>query len=192
MILIALGANLPGLYGPPARGLQLALGLLVRGDVRVRRVSSLYGTPPYPPSAQPWFVNAAAVVEWDGTSEDLLHLMHDVEHALGRQRRRRWAARVVDLDLIDFKGEIRGQGQAIVHDKIFRPFRLPHPDAHKRDFVLAPIAEIAPTWRHPILGARARELCAGPHPRRIGTLAPATNLPEPLVQRFLDIRGQNR
>ncbi|MGB0921981.1 MAG: 2-amino-4-hydroxy-6-hydroxymethyldihydropteridine diphosphokinase [Alphaproteobacteria bacterium] len=191
MIIIALGANLPGPYGPPKRSLQMAIGLMAAAGVDVKRVSSLYATPPYPPSSQPYFVNAAISVAWAGEPLDLLELLHAVEAALGRRRRRRWAARTIDLDLIDFEGQLIGAGPQIVHDRIQRPFCLPHPQCHKRDFVLGPIAEIAAKWRHPVYGQTARALWPKPFPRRIGRLSAATKLPEPLMQRFLDIHASS-
>lgn len=191
MIIIALGANLPGPYGPPKRSLQLALGLLELAGAKVLRASSLYATPPYPPSSQPWFVNAAAIVAWEAGPQALLTSLHQTEQALGRARRKRWAARTIDLDLIDFDGLKVGGGPSIVHSRIYRPFRLPHPDSHQRDFVLGPIAEIAPTWRHPVRGQTARQLWSKPFPKQVGPLSAATKLPAGLVQRFLDIRASS-
>jgi 7,8-dihydro-6-hydroxymethylpterin-pyrophosphokinase len=76
--------------------------------------------------------------------------MQAVERRFGRVRGVRNAPRVIDLDLLDYRGR-----------QLYSPsLVLPHPRLHQRGFVLAPLAEIAPLWRHPVLGSRARELLA--------------------------------
>jgi 2-amino-4-hydroxy-6-hydroxymethyldihydropteridine diphosphokinase len=152
-VFIALGANLEHpVYGPPRRALEAALEELARRGVVVRRVSAWYRTAPVPASDQPWYVNAVAEVATDLGADALLARMHEVEDAFGRIRTVPNAARLIDLDLLDFHGEIApgGPGRAI----------LPHPRMESRAFVLKPLADLAPDWRHPRTGASIPALLA--------------------------------
>lgn len=104
-----------------------------------------------PPSNQPWFINAVASLTTGFGAEELLAVLQATETRFGRVRSAPNAARPVDLDLLDYRGEVR---QA--------PFlTLPHPRLHERRFVLAPLAEIVPNWRHPLSGLTAIQLLAG-------------------------------
>ena len=152
-IFIALGANLEHpTYGPPRQVLEAALEELGRRGVAARRVSPWYRTAPVPASDQPWYVNAVAEVATDLPADALLARLHEVEDAFGRVRSVPNAARLIDLDLLDFFGEIAdgGPGRAI----------LPHPRMDTRAFVLRPLADLAPDWRHPRTGASIRALLA--------------------------------
>ena len=149
MILIALGANLPGPAGQPARALDHALGELDGKGVKIRRVSSFYETPAWPNPADPVFVNAVAVIETALQPVELLALLHGVETALGRLRSAPNAPRTLDLDLLDYDGRV--MNGAVV---------LPHPRMTERSFVLVPLAEVAPNWRHPVSGQGVGELLA--------------------------------
>jgi 2-amino-4-hydroxy-6-hydroxymethyldihydropteridine diphosphokinase len=144
VIFIGIGANLSGPWGGPAEGCRLALSRLDYGVVRVWRVSPFYESVPVPPDpGQPWFVNAVAQVRTALTAAALMARLHEVERSMGRQRRRRNEARPIDLDLLDYQGRInRGEP------------RLPHPRLHERAFVLLPLADLAPDWRHPVTGGR--------------------------------------
>ena len=152
-VFIALGANLEHpIHGPPQRVLEAALEELGRRGIVVRRVSPWYRTAPVPASDQPWYVNAVAEVETDLAADALLARMHEVEDAFGRVRTVPNAARLIDLDLIDFNGEIAagGPGRAV----------LPHPRMENRAFVLRPLADLAPDWRHPRTGTSIQALLA--------------------------------
>ena len=152
-ILIALGANLEHpTYGPPRRALEAALEELGVRGVAVRRVSPWYRTAPVPASDQPWYVNAVAEVATDLPADALLARLHEVEDAFGRVRTVPNAARLIDLDLLDFYGEISagGLGKAT----------LPHPRMESRAFVLRPLADLAPDWRHPRTGVTISALLA--------------------------------
>lgn len=147
---IGLGANLPHeRFGSPRQTLEAALEELARRGVRPVRVSPWYRTAPIPASDQPWYVNAVAEVVPDLPPDALLAALHAVEAAFGRARTVPNAARPIDLDLLDYKGEIAagGPGRAI----------LPHPRMADRAFVLLPLADLAPRWRHPVSG---RSVCS--------------------------------
>ncbi|NKX43013.1 2-amino-4-hydroxy-6-hydroxymethyldihydropteridine diphosphokinase [Roseicyclus persicicus] len=165
---VAFGANLPSGDLPPARSVAAAMDLLeARAGVPLTR-SRLYRTPAFPPGAGPDFVNAAAALDWAGTPEDLLALLHGVEAAFGRTRTARWEARIMDLDLIALGDTVlpdratQGQWAALPPDEAARatPDRLilPHPRLAERGFVLVPAADVAPEWRHPVTGRTVAEM----------------------------------
>jgi 2-amino-4-hydroxy-6-hydroxymethyldihydropteridine diphosphokinase len=151
-ILIGLGANLGSRrWGAPQQTLAAALAALAAMGVSVVARSGWYLSAPLPPSGQPWFVNAVASVRTARGARGLLALMQAVERRFGRVRSVQNAPRTVDLDLLDYQG-------AQIHT---RQLVLPHPRLHKRRFMLEPIAEIAPFWRHSVLQLTARELLSG-------------------------------
>jgi 2-amino-4-hydroxy-6-hydroxymethyldihydropteridine diphosphokinase len=152
-IFIGIGGNLTHpTFGSPRRILEAALAELERHSVRILRLSPWYRTAPVPPSDQPWFVNAVAEVGTNLPADRLLAVLHEVEQAFGRVRTVPNAARLIDLDLLDFRGEIAPGGS--------RKAILPHPRMQDRAFVLRPLADLAPDWRHPVTGMPIEELLA--------------------------------
>ena len=149
MILIGLGANLPSPAGPPAASLSAALGRLKQCGIAILSVSSFYQTPAWPDPSEPAFVNAVASVATRLQPAELLALLHDVEAGFGRVRGMANAPRTLDLDLLDYDGRI-----------LASEIVLPHPRMAERSFVLAPLAEIAPGWQHPLTRQSAGELLA--------------------------------
>jgi 2-amino-4-hydroxy-6-hydroxymethyldihydropteridine diphosphokinase len=149
MILIALGANLPSHAGQPVETQQRALARLAECGVEVVAVSGFYETPAWPDASDPAFVNAVAAVNTRLQPVELLALLHGVETDFGRMRSAANAPRTLDIDLIDFDGAVM-EG----------PLVLPHPRAASRAFVLVPLAEVAPGWRHPVTGQGVAELLA--------------------------------
>ena len=150
MILIALGANLPSAAGPQAATLSGALGRLKECGITILTVSSFYQTPAWPDAAEPPYINAVASIATRLQPAELLMLLHDVEASFGRVRGVTNASRSLDLDLLDYDGRI-----------IASELVLPHPRMAERSFVLAPLAEIAPGWLHPLTRLGAGELLAG-------------------------------
>ncbi len=156
MILVGLGANLEHPhYGPPRETLEAALEALRRSGVVVLTRSRWYRSAPVPPSDQPWFVNAVASVETSLSPAALLATLHEIEARFGRSRRRRNEARVLDLDLLAYHDRVSAPGECPV---------LPHPRLAERAFVVLPLAEVAPDWRHPVSGRSAAELACRLNP----------------------------
>jgi 2-amino-4-hydroxy-6-hydroxymethyldihydropteridine diphosphokinase len=153
MIFLGLGGNLPSRrFGEPRATLQAALDALDCPDIRVRRRSQWYRSQPVPNDGQPWYVNGVAELETALPPPELLACLLEVEHRFGRVRRQRWAPRVIDLDLLAYH-ELSNWDNQVGAAPI-----LPHPRLHQRAFVLVPLAELAPGWRHPVLRRTVEEL----------------------------------
>lgn len=149
-ILIALGANMPSRAGPPALTLKAALAALGDAGVVILKVSSFLETEAWPNPGDPPFTNAVATVQTSLQPFALLELLHVIETAYGRVRSQPNAPRTLDLDLI-------AHGDAIVRG---HGLELPHPRLATRRFVLEPLAQIAPGWRHPVTGLTAGQMLA--------------------------------
>jgi 2-amino-4-hydroxy-6-hydroxymethyldihydropteridine diphosphokinase len=149
VILIGIGSNLAApRFGSPQDTASAAVAQLPAIGVAVVRCSRWYLSQPVPPSDQPWYVNAVAAVETRLAPAALLATLLALETRFERRRGVPNAARTLDLDLLDYDGR-QCATQRLV---------LPHPRLHERRFVLAPLAEIAPHWRHPRLLMTASEL----------------------------------
>ncbi len=142
---LGLGSNL----GDPARQLDEARRRLERlPGIKINRVSSYYATPPVGVLDQPWFVNAVAEINTTLEPDALLDALLQVEQDMGRVRIQRWGPRLVDLDLLLYNNQIIHTPRLIV----------PHPEMAGREFVLLPLAEIAPQAWHPQLAQTAAQL----------------------------------
>jgi 2-amino-4-hydroxy-6-hydroxymethyldihydropteridine diphosphokinase len=155
MIYIGLGANLPSVvYGEPQYTLGAAIQRLRDGGIEIVKLSRWYRTAPMPAADQPWFVNGVAALATALQPAELLALLQQVEQEFGRRRQEKWGARVIDLDLLAY------------HDLVTSPsadparLQVPHPRLHERAFVLRPLLDVAPDWRHPATGRTAIDLLA--------------------------------
>jgi len=157
-VFIGLGGNLPTApWGSPRRVLEAAVAALAGADdIEVLRRSRWYRSRPEPPSAQPWFINGVIEIATALPPAALLARLQEIEARFGRVRGERNAARSLDLDLLAY-GEITSDAAALI---------LPHPRMHQRTFVLAPLCDIAPAWRHPRLHRSAAQLLAALAPEQ--------------------------
>jgi 2-amino-4-hydroxy-6-hydroxymethyldihydropteridine diphosphokinase len=139
--LVAIGSNISGPWGTPAQTVARAIVALNGGGLRLVKASRLLVTTPFGNPNQPDFVNAVAHIETHLPPLALLQRLHGIERMAGRKRALRWGPRTLDLDIIDYEGLVRQAPDRLV---------LPHPGIAARIFVLKPIGEIAPRWRHPV------------------------------------------
>ena len=147
MIVVALGANLDSQAGSPRATLLAALDTLRERGVKVAAVSPFYRTRAWPDPNDPDYVNAVASVVTALSPRELMDVLEQTETHFGRERSEKNAPRTLDLDLIDYDGRVE-QGPPV----------LPHPRMRERGFVLVPLADIAPAWRHPAGGERVQQL----------------------------------
>jgi 2-amino-4-hydroxy-6-hydroxymethyldihydropteridine diphosphokinase len=159
MILISVGANLPGLDGTSPKNTCIEAVAAIKSLPRLRftTLSAWYRTAAMPKSDQPPYCNGIVRLEGDIGPEALLGLLQEIETRLGRVRRIVNDPRAIDLDIIDLNGIIKATNAPI----------LPHPRAHLRAFVLRPILDVAPNWRHPTLHQGVAYLLASLPPQGI-------------------------
>ncbi|WP_044008291.1 2-amino-4-hydroxy-6-hydroxymethyldihydropteridine diphosphokinase [Leisingera methylohalidivorans] len=180
--LIALGGNLPVDADAPQATLSKAVAALQSDDVVLRRVSRFFQTPCFPAGAGPDYVNAAVAVETSLTARALLARLHEIEEQFDRVREQRWGMRTLDLDLIDHGGAVlpdadgfaRWQGLPLETQMQEAPGQLilPHPRIQDRAFVLVPLCDITPRWRHPVLQKTAAGLLAELPPADVAEVTP--------------------
>ena len=144
-VYLGLGSNL----GERKKNIETSLALLMENpSIKIKKVSSLIETEPEGIKKQPFFLNGVAEIETDLSPSLLLKLLKSIEKALGRKTVRRWGPRIIDLDILLY-------GDLIIDDD---NLKIPHPLLTERNFVLAPLKEIAPEAIHPILGKKIQEI----------------------------------
>lgn len=156
-LILALGANLPGRWGTPREALRRVVHDLEEAGLRPRAASRIYATTPIGPGRQAPYLNAVLILESHMAPAAVLRLLKRLERRAGRRFGPRWGARCLDIDILDYAGRRIGtpsrrreRGRLV----------LPHPELHRRAFVLVPLVEVAPGWRHPVLGVTGRTLLA--------------------------------
>ncbi len=165
----AIGGNTPINSLQPTDVVSSGLRALGRRFPGSLTVSALYRTPAFPPGAGPDFVNAAFELVCDLPPEEILAIFHEIEAEHERTRKERWAGRTLDIDLLAVGGQVLpdrvtwDRWHALPSEAQQRetPDRLilPHPRLSERAFVLVPLMDVAPGWRHPVLGRTVAEMC---------------------------------
>lgn len=168
LALVALGSNLASDGRAPA-GVVAAAMADVAALGQEARPGRLWRSPAWPPGG-PDYVNAAVALRTALGPEALLRALHGIEARWGRERRARWGARTLDLDLLAWGEEVRPDAATQDAWRALAPERqgreapdrliLPHPRLQDRGFVLLPLAEVAPDWRHPRTGLTVAEMAA--------------------------------
>jgi 2-amino-4-hydroxy-6-hydroxymethyldihydropteridine diphosphokinase len=142
---VAIGSNL----GDPARNVTQALEHLAHiPGLTLLRASRLYRSEPWGERDQPDFVNAAAVISTTKSAPDLLRIFREEEKAAGPRDPKKWGPRALDLDLLWYGNEISNEPDLV----------LPHPEMTRRTFVLMPLHDVAPDWKHPVTKETALEM----------------------------------
>jgi 2-amino-4-hydroxy-6-hydroxymethyldihydropteridine diphosphokinase len=140
---LGLGSNL----GDRAQNLSAAVKAL-RPEVSVIKESAVYETPPWGVEDQPGFLNMAVMAETDLDPDALRQHVKRVEAVIGRTPSYRWGPRIIDIDILLYDDRVVDTPSLVI----------PHPQMHKRPFVLVPLASIAPEAIHPLLGYTMRDL----------------------------------
>lgn len=139
-IFLGIGANLtPDGFQHPMDGCLAAIESLGEDSIEIVKISPWYKSAPVPISDQPWYYNAVVEIKTQQPPESLLGILHEREIRFGRIRTEQNAARVLDIDIIDFESMI-----------IDGNLTLPHPRMHQRAFVLKPLRDLMPAWIHPV------------------------------------------
>jgi len=160
-VYIGLGSNL-GDRKANIREAEERLGKLP--ETRIVKASSLYESEPLG-DAKTWFVNNVLEIETEFEPDELLKRLRAIEAAMGRKRvkGKRWGSRIIDLDILLFDNQTVSK----------RSLKIPHPEMHKRRFVLLPLSELAPHVTHPQLGAAISELLGGlKDPKKVMLMRP--------------------
>lgn len=165
---VALGANLATSTRTPLEVLGYALRLLEGESFDLAALSKWYSTPAFPAGSGPDYVNAVAAFDTNLDATGVLQHLNSIEASLGRVRHKRWDARVCDLDLLNFDTDIVPDLETYMYWRDMSldmqlktsptELILPHPRLQDRAFVLIPLRDVAPDWKHPVTGAMISDL----------------------------------
>ena len=144
MIHLNIGSNLDSKHGSRFDNISIAINLLKDSKIKINKNSSFYETPSYPNQNFPRFLNVGIIANFDDNYIELFKIINLIEKKIGRIKTKKNEPRVIDVDIIDFKGMIKDS----------TGLKLPHPKSHQRNFVLYPILEIDPKWSHPIIAEK--------------------------------------
>lgn len=168
--LVAVGSNQEWQCNNSVIVLTEMLHNLKNNKLNVTSISRFYRTPAFPAGSGPDFVNAALVIRTNLSHESLLNTFHKIEAEMGRVRTVRWGQRTIDIDLISYGDQIVPDRDAqsqwmkipVSEQMVTVPGYpiIPHPRMQDRGFVLGPLMDIAPDWRHPVLGRSVAEMYA--------------------------------
>ena len=143
MIILSLGSNLSSKFGNRFDNLNFALSSLESFGILIEKKSSFYETPSYPDKRKPKFINIVISVKTDLLPLNLLSVLLDIEKKLERSRNKKNDPRTCDIDIIDYNREILN----LKYDNT--DLQIPHNQLALRNFVLFPLQEILPNWKHP-------------------------------------------
>ncbi|MEO1638448.1 MAG: 2-amino-4-hydroxy-6-hydroxymethyldihydropteridine diphosphokinase [Pseudomonadota bacterium] len=170
LALVLFGSNEDSVWGNAGETVQKASLAVETLAIHGLRLSAFYRTPAFPEGSGPPFVNAAAAFETTLSAPELLVVLHEIEREAGRHRTQRWGVRTLDLDLIalddlvlpDAATHAAWRNLPLAEQMKTAPHELilPHPRMAERPFVLIPLNDVAPDWRHPVLGQSVAEMVA--------------------------------
>ena len=143
MIFLGLGSNLSSKFGDRFTNIKIAISFLERYGIKVIKQSSFYETPSYPNKENPKFINIVILVETLLPPIDLMSFLIFIEEKLGRKRDKKNDPRTCDIDIIDYDSQILN----LRYNNLF--LTVPHKKLTLRNFILFPLQEISPTWKHP-------------------------------------------
>ena len=143
MIFLGLGSNLTSKYGDRFTNINLAISFLEEYGIKVIKKSSFYETPSYPNKENPKFINAVILVETSLSPTDLMSVLLFIEEKLERKRTKKNDPRTCDIDIIDYNSQILN----LKYNNL--DITAPHKELTSRNFILFPLQEISPTWKHP-------------------------------------------
>jgi len=169
-IFLGLGCNIAGVWGTCDRAFDASLSHLDAAGVKIISRSTNYKSPALGLGMQPDFLNCVVKIDTDLPPARLLKILKATERAAGRKNGRRWGPRPLDMDILDYRGQIlnwQNGGRTRKGEELI----LPHPEMHKRSFVLKPLIDVAPYWRHPVLDASAHQLLTKLPPHERGLTA---------------------
>jgi len=154
VIFVGIGSNLKSEEGlAPLTNCQKAVDQMISEGIEIVARSPWYETAPVPVSYQPWYVNGVVEIKTPLSAAKILPTLLNIESVMGRVRSESNAARTIDLDLLAYDDECMATVNLI----------LPHPRLHTRLFVLRPLADIAPDWRHPRSGEKLDDMLKKVH-----------------------------